>query len=272
MTRTATSMRPWSFGWCLTIGLLAVTPAATPFQAASPPETGVVQGHVRLSSAAPANPVIRMGADPACSQLYATERPAQEFVVRSVDGGLANAFVRVRGEFPQAPPPPSQPVVLEQRGCVYRPHVVGIRVGQRLEVRNLDPTSHNVHSLSTHGNQFNVTQLRSGPPVNFTMKHDELMLRITCDVHSWMNIFVGVMRHPYFAVSGADGRFTIAGVPVGRQTVEVWHERYGPLSTTVTVDAIRPAAAEFTYTGNERPAAPTAVLTVPSAPFAVRVQ
>lgn len=230
-------------------------------------EAGIIRGRVRLAVAGPPNPPIRMGADPACAQQYSGERPLQPFVARDADGGLANVFVHLRGEFPDAPAASSSPVLIEQRGCVYLPHVVGVRVGQTLEIRNGDPTAHNVHGVSAAGNGFNVTQPRGGPASIVPMRQAELMLRLTCDVHSWMHVFVGVMRHPYFAVTGSDGQFEIAGVPTGTYTVEAWHERFGPLTATVTVAAGAPATADFGYQGTERPAVPVATVE----PFALRL-
>ena len=237
---------------------------APPIAAEQSP-SGVIHGHVRLAADAPSNPTIRMGADPACSQLNAGRRLVQEFVLRNPEGGLANAFVHLQGAFPHTQPP-SASVALQQRGCVYQPHVIGMQVGQRLQVTNADPTLHNVHSLSTRGNDFNTSQLAGGAPFIFSMRGEEMMLRITCDIHSWMNIFVGVVNHPYFAVSGGDGSFEIAGVPAGRQTVQVWHERYGPLTAEAIVTPDAPAVVDFTYLGTEKaaPASSVASLVLPA--------
>lgn len=217
--------------------------------------TGTVTGRVRLTGAAPVNPVVRMGMDPACSKAYGATRPTHDFVVRGADGGLANVFVEVRGPFPAAAAP-SAHVVLDQHGCLFRPRVLAMQRGQVLEVRNSDPTLHNVHALSTKGNTFNVSQVAGRPPFTLAMMHEEKMLRITCDVHSWMHVFVAVVDHPYFTVTGTGGTFEIRGVPAGRRTVQVWHERYGPLSADVDVPAGGSVAADFVYAGTEKPAAP----------------
>lgn len=217
--------------------------------------TGTIRGHVRLEEWSSANPPIRMGMDPACSAVNRETRPTQEFVMRGSDGGLANAFVRLKGTFPATGTPP--PVVLDQSGCIYRPHVVGIQVGQTLRVTNSDPTSHNVHSQSAHGNVFNVSQPRGGEPFEVVMAAEELMMRVSCDVHSWMNIYVGVVAHPYFAVSGVDGSFVIAGIPAGHYAIEAWHERFGPVSAEVDVVPEQVAIVEFSYSGTERAAPPS---------------
>lgn len=219
--------------------------------AAQAAKTGAIQGHIRLDGPAPANPIIRMGADPKCSQMYKAARPTQDFVHRSTDGGLANALVEVEGKFP-AVKPPATPVTIEQRGCIFLPRVVAAQVGQRLEVKNEDPVGHNVHSLST-ANPFNASQPVTGMVLKVDLKNADPMLRIKCDLHSWMIAYVAVRTHPYLAVSGADGSFTVANVPAGTHTLKVWHERFGPLTQSVVVMAGKTSSIDFTYTGKEKP-------------------
>jgi hypothetical protein len=214
--------------------------------------TGTIKGHVRLSGKNPGNIVIRMGVDPMCGQINAGKRVIQEAVLTSADGGLKNAFVKLQGTFPQTPVP-RQPVVLDERGCIYAPRVLGMRVGQTLQIRNDDPLLHNVHSSSDHDNNINVGQATSGIVSEFRPKSEEVMLPFGCDVHRWMKAYVGVVNHPYFAVSGDAGTFEIDNVPPGTQTVQVWHEVYGMLTKTVRVQGGAIANIEFSYTGVEKP-------------------
>jgi len=230
------------------IAAAGLAPAPLPAQGAG---TGTITGRVRLTAPAPANSVIRMGADPRCSRATRGQRLTQEVVLRSADGGLANAFVHLRGQFPAAPVA-AEPVTIDQRNCLFVPRVVGARVGQTLRITNSDATAHNLHSVSK-GNGFNTSQPKQGMVYTFQLKTDEVMMRIRCDIHSWMTTYVGVTPHPYFAVSGADGAFTIARVPAGRHTVQVWHEQYGVLSRTADVKAGGTATIEFSYTGKEKP-------------------
>jgi plastocyanin len=207
---------------------------------------GTISGHVRVKGAVPGNPIIRMGMDPMCATLNAGKRPVQEIVSATADGGLANAFVSLQGTF--APTPvPSEPVAIDQRACVYLPRVVGARVGQTLQVRNSDEVLHNVHSASTHGNDFNLSQPTAGMGHRLSLRHAETMLRITCDVHRWMTAFVGVVDHPYFSTTGAGGSFTIANVPAGTHTIQAWHEHYGTLTQTVRVTDRETTTVEFAY-------------------------
>jgi hypothetical protein len=254
---------------CAVAGLLAACVmlgvVAAPRQiAAAPAGVGRIKGHVRLSGKLPGNSVIRMGMDPMCAQINRGTQVVQETVVAAVDGSLANVFVDVQGKFPQTQVP-AEPVTLDQRGCIYRPRVLCARVGQTLQIRNDDALLHNMHSLSALGNTFNIGQPNAGLVYRFRLKDEELMLRLKCDIHSWMTAYVGVVSHPYFAVSGATGAFEIANVPAGTYTLRAWQERYGRLTQTVRVGAGAVASIDFTYTGNEKP--PTAEiedLTVPA--------
>lgn len=157
----------------------------------------------------------------------------QTFVVDA--GHLANVIVQVLGSFP-ATAAPTEPVRIDQRGCLYEPRAVGIRVGQPLRVTNGDPGLHNVHGISTGTDGFNVAQPLAGMANEFLLK-TEGILRLTCDVHPWMIAFIGVVSHPYFSVTGTDGGFEIRDVPAGAQTIQAWHERLGVITVSARVEA-----------------------------------
>src|SRR5947208_4189796 len=213
--------------------------------------TGTIKGHVHLSGKLPGNPIIRMGMDPMCSKINAGKRILQEYVVATVDGSLANVFVRLQGNVPQTPIS-TQPVSIDQRGCVYAPRVVGVRAGQVLQIKNSDALMHNVHGLSGKDNSFNVGQPAAGMVYQWKAKNEEIMVHLKCDIHNWMNAYIGVVSNPYFAVSDTMGTFQIDKVPPGTYTLQAWHERFGALTKTITVKAGAATTVDFTYTGNEK--------------------
>lgn len=229
--------------------LMAVLMAGTAFGQG----TGMIKGHVRLMGNLPGNPIIRMGVDPMCSKINAGKRVIQEYVVATIDGSLANVFVRMLGNFPGVPPS-NQPVTIDQRGCIYTPRVIGARVGQTIQIKNSDAFLHNVQGLSGKNNSFNIAQPRAGLVYEFKPKNEEVMLHLKCDIHNWMNAYIGIVTNPYFAVSNTMGNFEIDKVPPGNYTIQAWHERYGPIMKTVTVKAGAVSTVDFSYTGNEKPA------------------
>lgn len=241
--------------------LLAAAVASGHAGAAAAPSAadpvGTLRGRVRLAGKPPGNVVIRMGLDPMCVTANAGKRVIQEVVMTTADGGLANVFVRVQGSFPRMPIPATA-VTIDQRACIYTPRVVGAQVGQTLQVRNDDALLHNVHSLSARGNGFNVGQPLAGMVYQIKLKDEETMLRLKCDIHRWMTSYIGVVSHPYFAVSGGDGMFEIKGVPLGTYSLKTWHERYGELTQPVRVKAGATTTIDFAYTGAEK--APVASL------------
>jgi plastocyanin len=220
--------------------------------AAQGAKPGTIQGHVRLTGPSPGNARIRMGADPKCNAFYrGGERPVQEIVVADAKGDLANVFVNLDGKF-AATPVPSTPVVIDQQGCIFIPRVVGARVGQPLQIKNSDTMTHTAHSLTAKNNTFNVSQPKTGIVSTIALKGEETMLRVTCDIHSWMTAYIGVLPHPYFSVSDTAGTFKIANVPPGKYTIRAWHERFGVQMKTIEVKPGQAATVDFAYTGQEK--------------------
>jgi hypothetical protein len=208
------------------------------------PAAGSVVGKITYEGKAPRPRVIRMGSDPLCM----TEKggATSEVLVVGPGNGLQNAFVYVKdGLGNKTFPAPKTPVVLDQQGCKYMPHVVGIQVGQPLEVRNSDPTLHNVHAVPKINKEFNFGQPTKGMKSNRSFDKQEIMVPFRCDVHGWMNAYAGVLPHPFFAVSKNDGSFEIKGLPPGTYTIEVWHEQLGTQTSKVTIAAKGGATANF---------------------------
>jgi len=181
-----------------------------------------------------------------CAAANAGKRPVDEVYLVGDNNTLGNVFVRLEGTFP-ATSVPAQPVEIDQVACFYKPRVVGARVGQTLRIKNGDSLLHNVHSASTKNNEFNFAQPVKGMQRDVTLK-DEEMLRIGCDVHRWMTAWVGIVSHPYFAVSDGNGTFTIANAPAGKRTITAWHESFGTLTKAVEVKAGQTSTVDFVYT------------------------
>lgn len=209
-------------------------PAAPVSNPVDPATAAAVTGRVTFMGQVPAAQPITMASDPRCTKTGAVT----ETIVADAKGGLQNVFVYVKdGLGNLAFPVPTTPVVLDQKGCQYRPHVFGVRVGQPVEILNSDATLHNIHAWPTTNQEFNVGQALQGLRHTHTFSTREVMVPFKCDVHKWMNAFVGVLDHPFFAVTGADGTFTLKGLPPGTYTVEAWHEKLGTQTQSVTVGA-----------------------------------
>jgi len=200
---------------------------------------------VRATGTLPAVETLRMSADPMCAKANAGRTVQNEAVVASADGSLANAFVELVGTFPETPVP-AEPVLIDQSACVYRPRVIGMRLGQTLEVRNSDDGLHNVHGISAGRDSFNIGQPMAGL-VNQFHPRDPGLLQLKCDVHTWMVAFVGIVDHPFFAVTGSDGTFTLSDVPEGTYDLRTWHERFGVRTTQVRVEGGKDAALDVEY-------------------------
>ncbi len=170
-------------------------------------------------------------------------------VVVGADGALANVVVYVKGAALQKYryPTPTQPVELDQRGCMYEPHVIGLMVNQPLEVKNDDRTTHNVHAVPNENPEWNESQSIGQPPIVQRFDVAEMAIPIRCNVHPWMSAYVFAFPNPYFAVTRNDGHFEIENLPPGTYTVEAWQEKYGIEDQTVTIAPKRAKQVSFTF-------------------------
>ena len=205
-----------------------------------------VQGTVRFDGTAPSPEAVQMAADPVCQQQHASPVYSEEAVVNE-NGTLKHVFVYVKEGVTGVFPAPTTPVVLDQSGCWYLPHVFGIQVNQPLEIVNSDPTLHNVNAKPGQNRPFNIAQPVKGMKASKTFATPELGVKFKCNVHPWMSAYGHVMAHPYFSVSGSDGAFAITGLPAGTYVLEAWHETYGTETQTVSVAEGESKSAEFTF-------------------------
>jgi plastocyanin len=210
-------------------------------------KAGAVTGRVSFEGAAPVNPPVRMSGDPKCKPANDAAMTFENYIVQ--DGGLDNVFVHVKDGLGQYHfDIPAEPVALDQQGCRYVPHVVGLQVGQPLEISNSDETAHNVHSLPDANREFNFAQYVKGQKNMRTFTTAEVMIRFKCDLHPWMYAYAGVVGHPYFAVTRDGGKFELKGLPAGTYTIEAWHEKGGTQTQQVTIGEKESKTIGFTFT------------------------
>lgn len=218
-------------------------------------DEGTITGTVAYAGAAPEAKKIDTSADPQCSAKSAN-LTSEEWAVK--DGKLANTFVYIKdgtladgkkvGDFAWAAP--SSPATLDQDGCHYKPHVFGVVTKQSISIKNSDPTTHNVHFTPKNNPDWNQSQPNGAGPLTHKLNVAEAMVPVKCNQHPWMKAYVGVMKHPFFAVSAENGSFTIANVPPGTYTVVAWHEGPGvgtEKTMQVTVPAKGSGTADFSF-------------------------
>jgi hypothetical protein len=223
-------------------------PAAPPANAkrVDAATAGTVTGRVVLDGPVPGNATIKLAGDPYCEREHPNGLAFEHFVV--ADGGLENVFVYVKdGLSGYYFEPATEVVKLDQVGCRYVPHVTGLRVKQPILISNSDDTLHTVHAVSTVNPAFNVSQAMRKITHTKTFNAAEVMVPFKCEVHSWMTAYVGVLDHPYFAVTHDGGTFELKGLPAGTYTVEAWHEKLGTQTQSVTLGERESKALTFTF-------------------------
>lgn len=206
--------------------------------------SATLTGTVTYAGEVPSFKPIDMNADPVCAGKH-TEPVYPESLVLGDGNTVANIFVQVKDSFAQEDySTPSAPVVIDQRGCLYHPHVVGVMAGQPLQFWNSDEILHNVHGTPSANREFNLGMPATLTEKAVTLNTPEEFVPVKCDVHPWMSAYVAVMTHPYFDVTGDDGQFEIT-VPPGTYTVEAWHEKLGTRTAEVTVADGETASVDF---------------------------
>ena len=195
---------------------------------------GSVTGKITYDDAVPKLRPVRMDADPACASKHSGP-VASDLLVLGDGNGLANVFVQIKNAPAGDHSAPSDSVVIDQKGCMYIPHVAGVMVGQDLKFRNSDGILHNVHGLPDANREFNIGMPPTLKEKNTSFSKPEPVFPVKCDVHPWMKSYVAVMTHPFFAVSDGNGGFTIDGLADGTYEVVAWHEKLGTQTGSATV-------------------------------------
>ncbi len=196
---------------------------------------GDLTGTVTYEGKAPKRKTLRMDSDPVCSAAHQAAVHSESFIVDE-NGNLANVLIYLNNA--SADTDPSDSVVIDQNGCMYAPHVMGVQTGQELKILNSDPTMHNIHGLPKVNKEFNFGMPKTVKKRSVTFDKPEDVFVVKCDVHPWMKSYVQVFNHPFFAVSGTDGKYSISGVPAGEYEVVAWQEKFGSkrtLTQTVTI-------------------------------------
>jgi plastocyanin len=190
-----------------------------------------------------------MDAEAECQALH--KQPVYDDRVLVSKYGLANVFVYIKdGLEGKVFAPVEQAVVLDQRGCQFVPRVIALRAGQTLTIRNSDPVSHNIHPIPRNNRDWNQQQPPQSPDLQRRFARAEVMIPVKCNVHNWMRSYIAVMEHPYFAITGLNGAFTLAGLPPGDYTLAAWHEAFGERTEKVSVQKGSTLKSAFTFPGS----------------------
>ncbi|HYP07827.1 MAG TPA: DUF2012 domain-containing protein [Bryobacteraceae bacterium] len=202
----------------------------------STPKPGDITGKITFSGETTQAERIDISEDEECVKLNKSGLYDNSLVVNK-DGSLENVFVYIKsGLAGEAKNLPSEAVVLDQRGCQFAPRVLAVRAKQQIKITNSDPVTHNVHPIAKMNREWNQSQAPGDPALERRFVRPEVMIRVKCNVHSWMRSWIAVMDHPYFAITKADGSFSIPNVPPGDYTLEAWHEKLGTQEQRVHID------------------------------------
>ena len=207
-----------------------------------------VSGKVVFAGGKPKLKPIMMDQDPICVKKHTGQTVSVEDGAVNSNGTLPNVFVYVKSGADQYVfATPTEVVTLDQDGCMYKPHVLGVMVSQDFKVTSSDPTTHNIHPMPKDNREWNESQAPGAAPLEKKFTRPEVMIPVKCNQHPWMRAYIGVMKNPFFAVTGSDGTFTIKGLPPGDYTIEAWTATFGTQEQKVTVGPKETKTADFSF-------------------------
>ena len=232
-------------------------PAATAGKTVDASTAGSVSGKVTLTGKPAPEKAINMSAEPYCQKAHSSP-VIPPTVVADDKGNLGNVIIFVKdglGDYVFDTPKDSVP--LEQKGCMYDPHVVALMVGQTFEVKNDDQTTHNIHPMPKDNREWNKSQAPGTSPIDESFARPEIAIPVKCNVHPWMKSYIFVFKNPYYAITSKDGTFQLKNLPPGTYTIEAWQEKYGTQDQTVTIGPKDSKTVDFKFDAST-PAAPPA--------------
>lgn len=210
-----------------------------------------VSGTIKFEGDAPKFKEIKMDADPVCATLH-KEPVFPQTLLLGEGNTMGNIFVQVKNAPQGTYTAPADVVVVDQKGCNYEPHVIGVQVGQKVKILNPDGTLHNVHAISKVNPEFNLAMPKFRTEVEKTWDKAESNFALKCDVHPWMTAWMSVMSHPFFSVTKADGKFEIKDLPDGTYEIEAWHEKLGTKKASVTITGGAAQTVDFTFAAPQK--------------------
>jgi hypothetical protein len=214
-----------------------------------PATAATVTGTLRFTGKKPAAQPVDITSDPACVEAH-KGKPVDESLVVNPNGTVANVFVYIKsGLEGKVFEPSATPGTIDQKGCWFQPRVLGLQTGQQLQVINSDPVTHNIHPLAHINREWNHSQGQGDAPLARKFIKPEIMIKVKCNIHSWMHAYIGVVDHPYFAVSGVKGTFELPNVPPGDYVIEAWHETLGVMQQPVKVTPAARINVDFAFHG-----------------------
>ena len=221
--------------------------STAPAEPIDPATVAEITGQVLFDGPTPERARIRMESVPTCMQANKEPAYAEELVVND-NKTLRNVFVYVKaGLGNRSFPAPAEPVVFNQQGCMFRPHVLGLVVGQKLVIKNSDDASHNVHPIARMNREWNQSMAPGAGDIMEQFARPEVMIPVRCNVHPWMRAYISVLSHPFFAVTDDKGAFSLRGLPPGEYTIEAWQEKFGTQDQKITVGPKETKAVSFTF-------------------------